>query len=137
MGNKNNFDFKSVHISGIAALVEGLKKGKLEPLESPNMKFSILTHSALITADLFDFEVPEGVEINKEHLLRILVKEANNSVNKQVSEPGIITARPIYLKNAVIRSFSNFEFKVHAEFLCVYSDQVVGITLGDGPSEPN
>lgn len=134
MSEQMSLDFKAAHINAFGGVVKSLASGELENISLPKKSvFIIVTQSSYITAEIFDTS-PETYangefKFDSTEAQKLVV----NTVYKEVSgifQNGSKTPSPIYLKNAVVRSFANNEKSVRFEFLCIYSDQVLGISLG-------
>lgn len=125
-----NSKFK--HLLSISAAINALKKGINDESFSVNLPeettLLLLTHSALITGD---FYIPENetekTKFEEKELLDLLFLQASKAYNDDGNDISI----PIYLKNVTIRPFSNPDSGANLAFLCVYSDQIVGVSFGE------
>ncbi|WP_433943506.1 hypothetical protein [Paenibacillus sp. SN-8-1] len=134
MSNNKEYDFKTSHVMGFAKIVESLKTGQIDKISIPEgSSFAILTHSAIITAELYnlypDTEGEDGeFKFDSDDAQRLIVKTIHEGVSDKANENS--GTFPIYLQNAVIKSFSNPSNEFKLAFLCLYSDQVLGVTFG-------
>jgi hypothetical protein len=129
-GGETVKDYKAYHATAFGILVDTLKENRDFSVPD-DTKVMIMTHSAVISAELFQLDDPSDSskqETPSEMVIRMSVQNLHDHVltNDELQK----NSTPIYLKNVSIRPFSNPQSEVKLAFLCLYSDQIVGVTFG-------
>lgn len=134
MSDTVTVDFKSAHILAFGGVVDAFNKGEIASISLPKkVALMIVTHSAAITANILDTapnttDENGNLNFNSDEARKLVINSVNKEVAALFSGVNGITA-PINLKNVTIRSFSNPNEVIKLDFLCLYSDQVLGISL--------
>jgi hypothetical protein len=122
---------KALHVLGVSAVLEKIRDGEIGSISiDSDSRLMILTHSALLTADLYTGNLNGDSDSNPaEDPLFFMLKNVQAAYDN--SREGIDNKLiPIYLKDVTIKPLSNTQETTKLPFLCLYSDQIVGITFG-------
>lgn len=120
---------KAKHLFTFANIIEMLREG-IEDANLGKTKLSddvqvvFLTSSCQIRANIQELSTPYENSSDTEKVLSILNSALNNIFE------GKETPESIHLKNVTVQPFSNPNQAFALEYLCLYADQIVGVSFG-------
>lgn len=135
----DRIDLKALTVGSFATVIDFVNSGKIQSIQaSDTIEIVILTNFGLVTGDCV-FDLKESYDddtmlkdFNK-FMFSSMVKHRNELVSKFESEEGVQRLTNdtgfVYLKNAVIRPFTDYNNALKFGDLCLFSDQITGFSM--------